>query len=404
MTYIINSLLDLDLYKFTMGQLLWRKHGTTEGLFKMHNRTTRFNLVEYVDLAALQAELNHVQQLRFTESELIYLLDSGFDPDYINFLRHLQLPPIQAHQIDGQLEVAVRGRWAEITYWETIVLAIVNELFCRGYMRKHDLDYEVVIAEGTRRLQRKIELLERYPGLRFVEFGTRRRFGLAWQRTLNRLLMKALPKQIVGVSNVQLAMELGQTPAGTFAHELPMGYTALADDLDTGQATGHRQMLEDWFAEHGYLRSIALTDTYGTDFFLTDFIHLAADWKGVRHDSGDPFGFGEKMIQFYTELGIDPLTKTLVFSDGLDVELIEQLYLRFYGRIKLLFGWGTTLTNDLGIPTPSLVMKLYEVNGRGTVKLSDNVQKAMGNPDDVAKAIELFQYDMTAADDRVLVV
>jgi nicotinate phosphoribosyltransferase len=169
-----------------------------------------------------------------------------------------------------------------------------------------------------------------------------------------------------------------------------MAYAAIHHDLETGLPVGQHRMMEDWFAEYGVGRSIALTDTFGSEFFFRDFRDMAAAWRGLRQDSGDPFAFGERVIEVYRDLEIDPTTKLIVFSAGLTVDTIEALWDRLHDRIKLSFGWGTDLTNDCGIPPVSLVMKLTTAAGISTVKLSDNLAKAMGRPGDVERAKEIY--------------
>ena len=167
-------------------------------------------------------------------------------------------------------------------------------------------------------------------------------------------------------------------------------YTMIVKNL-SGQS--HNKFLQDWWEVYGYGLSIGLTDTYGTEFFFSDMTkEQATKWKGLRHDSGDPILFGERAIEFYKNYGIDPKTKMIVFSDGLDIDTIIQIYEHFKDRIKVTFGWGTTLTNDLSIKTLSIVVKAVVANGHGLVKLSDNLNKALGNQEDISLFKEIFDY------------
>ena len=183
---------------------------------------------------------------------------------------------------------------------------------------------------------------------------------------------------------------------GTNAHEEDMAMSGIMHGSDDEIRNSHQKVLQEWWEEYGWALSIALTDTYGTDFFFKDMTYeQARDWKGLRHDSGDPFKFGDRAIAFYQHYGIDPREKLLVFSDGLDVDTIIRLADYFAGRIKVTFGWGTNLTNDLGFPAISIIIKLLESNGHGTVKLSDNLAKAMGKPEDIERFKRIFGYTGT---------
>lgn len=398
---IIKSLLDLDLYKLTMGQMQWRTMRNEPARFRLNNRTKSVDLLDFLTLDDVRAECDAVRALRVTEQERRYLASLGFDAEYLDWLGGLQLPEIEIGADGQRLTIEASGLWPEITYWETLVLSIVNELFCRGVVARDGLNYQELYATGRERLQGKIARLRENPEIRIIEFGTRRRFSAQWQDEVIATLVREVPDQLSGTSNVYAAFCRGLTPIGTYAHEMPMGYTAHYNDLETGVTRGHRQMMEDWFEEFGVERSVALTDTFGSEFFFRDFAPMAAAWAGVRHDSGDPFEFGERVIRYYNHQGIDPATKLIVFSDGLDIDVITRLQAQFQGRVKLSYGWGTNLTNDLGIRTLSLVMKIVETSGRGTIKLSDNVNKAMGDTADVAKAIKLFTYTNTQAQELI---
>jgi nicotinate phosphoribosyltransferase len=287
---------------------------------------------------------------------------------------------------DGQLVFDICGSWAEVTLWETIILSIVNELYYRSILKKMSpKQRKALFSKGERRLRRKIEILRTYPGIKFSDFGTRRRFSRAWQEHVVATLARELPGQFMGTSNVHLAMKYDITPIGTFAHELYMVFSGI---FRGGLRASHNKVLKYWWNLYGEQLSVALTDTYGTDFFFEDMTEdQARKWRGLRHDSGDPIEFGEKAIRFYEKFGIDPKTKILVFSDGLDLETIIKIYEHFKGRINMAFGWGTNLTNDFGLLTLSLIVKAIEAAGHGTVKLSDNLAKAMGSQQN----IELFR-------------
>lgn len=217
-------------------------------------------------------------------------------------------------------------------------------------------------------------------------FGTRRRFSYGWHKHVVERVAKELPDNFIGTSNIYLAHTLGLPPIGTYAHELPMVYAAIAETAGRNPLEGHEEMLEDWQKTYRGDLSTALTDTFTSEFFFADFTKEQAEmWKGLRHDSGDPIEFGEQVIAFYEHLAINPHEKTIVFSDGLDLDTIILLADHFKDRINIVFGWGTTLTNDLGVKTNNIVMKAVKVNGRNTVKLSDNIGKHTGDDETIER-------------------
>lgn len=398
---IITSLLDIDFYKFTMGQLAFKRYPDVPVTYAFKNRTKRVCLAGHIDLGELREELDHVRTLQFNKSELHYLRGTNeyrermFGEDYLQFLANLRLPSYQLAKGGGDLFLEFSGNWAEAIYWETIALTIINELYYRSILKGLSwFERNSVFATGQLRLSEKIKRLKERPEITFCDFGTRRRFSKFWQDYVAQSLASELPSnQFLGTSNTYLAMKYGLLPMGTSAHELFMVMAGLMADADGGilQATG--RVLRDWWEEYGWGLSIALTDTFGTDFFFRIMTQeQARDWKGLRQDSGDPIEFGEKAIAFYDSHGVNPREKLIVFSDGLDVDLIFKIADRFRNRIRCTFGWGTNLTNDLGFPALSLVIKTVRAAGRGLVKLSDNLAKAIGQPADVERYKEIFGY------------
>jgi nicotinate phosphoribosyltransferase len=253
-----------------------------------------------------------------------------------------------------------------------------------------------VYNEGDRRLHEKIAILQANPNIQFADFGTRRHFSLRWQEHVLERLMVECPQNIVGTSNVALAQKYNLRPIGTFAHEMPMTYAGLADARGQDIRASHNRMLRDWQTQYPDL-TIALTDTFGSEFFFSDFTpDQAQAWRGVRHDSGDPYEFGENLLAFYESNNVDPRAKTIVFSDGLDIGQIVALQKHFAGRINVLFGWGTTLTNDLGIKPLNVVMKATHVRLPQTgqqadqVKLSDNPGKHTGPEPLITRYKQIF--------------
>ncbi len=397
---IIESLLDLDFYKFTMGQLVFLKYRDVPVVYSLVNRTRQVRLAEFIDEGELRQELDHVRSLRLNNSELHYLRgtneygDRMFRESYLEFLRELQLPPYDLEEVDGSFRLQFGGDWSRAIYWETVALSIVNELYNRSLMKPLSrFEKDLVFARGKMRLAEKIRTLRGRPEISFVDFGTRRRFSRDWQHYVDRSLAEEMPHQFLGTSSTESAMLHGLVPMGTSAHELTMVMSGIMHDSDDLIRASHNRVLEDWWNLYGWGLSVAVTDTYGSEFFFSDVEPgQARKWKGLRHDSGDPFEFGEKAIRFYQEHEIDPKEKLLIFSDGLELPTILALSRRFHGRIKLSFGWGTNLTNDLGFEPISIVVKATEANGHRTVKLSDNLAKATGSREDIERFKRIFGH------------
>lgn len=390
----------LDFYKTTMSQLAYEKEPDAQVTFKLNNRGAQ-RIIDYVQPSNLQARFDLIMQQGFSADEITFLSGIAgdnnplFSDEYLAQLSKADLPMVNVSQDEsGELQVTACGDWPMVTFWETIVMSEINEAYFESYVQKHGLDLAQLYEDGDNRLTNKIERLKARPGIKIADFGTRRHFSYRWQRHVVNRLANELPNQLLGTSNIGLAMDLGLPPIGTFAHEMPMIYSGLADSRNQNIRSSHGNMLDDWFERYGKKLSTALTDTYGSSFFFADFgANRAAAWNGVRHDSGDPVMFGEKVISFYEELGIDPMTKTIVFSDGLDIDAIEKLHDYFSNRINVVFGWGTSLTNDLGIKPLNIVMKAVNVNGAETVKLSDVGTKHTGSEDKVR--LYEFEYSTT---------
>jgi nicotinate phosphoribosyltransferase len=374
---VIASLLDTDLYKFTMWQAMLHRHPQTQAHYTFVCRNRPQRALSQL-LAQVDEQLDHLCTLRFAPDELAFLGALRFmKSDFIDFLRifHFQRGFIRAWTDGDALHIEASGPQVHVMAFEIFVLAIVNEL----YFRPHD--EPGVRGEGRRRLQAKIELLRQFARqparanpFEFFDFGVRRRFSADWQREVVTALRDAVPQFFKGTSNVLLAKDLGLVPIGTMAHEY----------LQTYQATGvrlrdfQRAALEDWVQEYRGDLGIALTDVVGMDAFLADFdLYFAKLFDGLRHDSGDPLVWGEKALAHYAQLRIDAATKRLVFSDSLDLRKAFGLYEHFADRTQLGFGIGTNLTNDLG-PTPlNIVMKLTAANGQPVAKLSDSPGKTI---------------------------
>lgn len=390
----------LDYYKATMGQVEFLEHPDTEVTFELKNRADA-KLSEFVSPEDLQERLDMLRT-GWQPDELAYLAGlqnqdgtAQFTPEYLDFLADNPLPAAEiGYDERGDLAVTATGQWPLVTFWETVVMSELNELYFSNKLASEEMSLDELYAEGDRRLDEKIAILKDRPDIKFSDFGTRRRFSYAWQKHVVERVATELPDNFVGTSNIYLAHELGLKPIGTFAHELPMVYAALADKNGESPLDGHNRVLQDWEQAYKGDLSTALTDTFTTDFFFADFTPEQADqWKALRHDSGDPIEFGDRVIEFYENLGINPMGKTIVFSDGLDIATIIQLADYFKGRINVTFGWGTTLTNDLGIKANNFVMKAVRADGVPTVKLSDAEGKHTGPAD----KIELYQEEVARA-------
>lgn len=389
----------LDYYKLTMGQVALDRHPATEVTFTMKNRGGNFPLSQYVDVDELKTRLDDIREQGFSPEEIAYYAglktqDGGtrFDEEYLTYLADLELSEVDI-SIDEKtkdLSINSTGPWANVSLWETVVMSEVNEQYYNNLLAAQNLTQEEVWETGDARLTEKIAILKDRPDILFADFGTRRRFSAEWQDHAIGRLSSELPENFIGTSNPWFAYKHNLTPIGTYAHEMPMVYAALADIQSQNPLDGHRTMMTDWYDHYNDDLSTALTDTFTSEFFFSDFTKEQAEqWKGLRHDSGDPIEFGEKTIAFYEAAGIDPKTKTLVFSDGLSIETIVELADHFKDKINIVFGWGTTLMNDMGFRANNFVMKATNVNGVDTVKLSDNEGKHTGPQEQVDRYVAL---------------
>jgi nicotinate phosphoribosyltransferase len=373
---IITSLLDTDLYKFTMMQAVLHQFPSAQVSYKFKCRNPGMALAPYVQ--EIRDEIRSLCSLHFQDAELSWLRSLRFiKSDFVDFLGLFRLNEkyIQVNALpNGDIDISIQGPWLHTILFEIPVLAIVNEVYFRNTQKVPDF------LEGRRRLDQKIEALhaERLSDLKIADYGTRRRFSKSWHEELLRVLISKLGTgstgQLAGTSNALFAMKLGLTPLGTMAHEYLQACQALGPRLRDSQVFG----FETWAREYRGDLGIALSDVYGIEPFLRDFdMYFCKLFDGARHDSGDPFTWGERMIAHYRNNRVDPLTKTLIFSDGLTVEKIIALYQQFRGRCQLAFGIGTNLTNDLGYEPLQIVIKMTQCNGQPVAKLSDSPGKGM---------------------------
>ena len=393
---IISSLLETDAYKFSMGQTIYHQFSDYKTTWSCKCRNTDVHFTpEMVDEIKNQIKL--YCELRFTEDELAYLDNiKWIKGSYVDFLR-LWKPRYEDFTFGTDAECGLTietvGTWLNTSMYEIPVLAIVNEVYFRMAY-----DYDKLLSSFKERLDEKIEGIKNgtYELGNYSEFGLRRRLSAEAQELAVRELMKVkVPgTNLVGTSNVYLARKCGITPVGTMAHEWIMCIGQ--GNHKHNPAFSNWYALDAWVKEYGILNGIALTDTITTDCFLRDFqLTYATLFSGVRHDSGDPYEWGEKMIAHYKKLGINPKTKTLLFSDSLDFERATALFDHFKDKAKVAFGIGTFISNDTDEPALNIVMKTTKCNGMDVAKISDVVGKGMcKNPDYVDYLNRCIDYRM----------
>ena len=395
---IITSLLDTDLYKFTMMQVVLHQFPGAQVEYKFKCRNPGVQLAPFVD--EIRSEIRSLCSLKFKESELRYLRSLRFiKSDFVDFLdlfrlneKYIQITPLP----NGEIDITISGPWLHTILFEIPVLAIVNEVYFRNTQRVPDL------MEGRRRLDTKIAQLQTdgLQALKIADYGTRRRFSRAWHEEVLRVLSARLgtgPQgQFAGTSNVYFAFLLGLTPLGTMAHEYLQACQALGPRLRDSQVFA----FESWAREYRGDLGIALSDVYGLNAFLRDFdMFFCKLFDGARHDSGDPFKWGERMIDHYSRNRVDPKTKTLIFSDSLTIPRTIELYKQFAGRCQLAFGVGTNLTNDLGYEPLQIVIKMTRCNGQPVAKLSDTPGKGMCDDEKyLAYLKQVFEIDTPSVD------
>ncbi|WP_295987831.1 nicotinate phosphoribosyltransferase [uncultured Variovorax sp.] len=384
---IIHSLLDTDLYKFTMMQVVLHHFPGARVEYRFKCRNPGVDLAQFA--GQIREEVRGLCSLQFRDAELAYLRSMRFiKSDFVDFLglfrlneKYINIIP----QPSGELEIRIKGPWLHTILFEIPVLAIVNEVYFRNTQKRPDFE------EGRRRLETKLGQLQEagLGDLKIADYGTRRRFSKDWHEEVLRTSAARLGAvtspavqsppgarlpQLAGTSNVLYAMKLGMIPLGTMAHEYLQACQALGPRLRDSQIFG----FESWAREYRGDLGIALSDVYGMSAFLRDFdLYFCKLFDGARHDSGDPFVWGERMLAHYIANRVDPRTKTLIFSDGLTVPRTIELYQQFRGRCQLAFGIGTNLTNDLGYEPLQIVIKMIECNGQPVAKLSDTPSKNM---------------------------
>lgn len=367
---IITSLLDTDLYKFTMMQCVWHQFPDAEVAY-------RFKCRRPVDLKPLKShieqQVKHLCSLKLQPTELDYLKSLGFfKEDFIEFLHDFQLNNNEVFiSNNDNLEIVIQGNWVNTILFEVPLLGIVSEVY--STLSFPDLDF----SQARKRLQQKVDYIKKDKSLdklHFSDFGTRRRFSKVWQQEVIEYLTSKLPNNFFGTSNVLFAKQFGLNPIGTMAHEYLQACQVLAPDL----ASSQNFALNTWQKEYGSELSIALTDVIGMDSFLKEFSpELALSYKGLRQDSGDPFEWAEKALAYYKKNNIDASNKIFVFSDSLNLAKAAKIFLHFKDKCWPMFGIGTNLTNDVGPQPLDIVIKMTHTNGIGVVKISDSPGKTI---------------------------
>ena len=430
---IVRSVLDTDFYKLLMLQFIWKHFSTTRVCFSLQNRSTHVRLGDLIEVNELREQLESARRLRLHKSEMIWLAGNTFfgrrgmfEPAFLEwFANAFRLSDFELSIEDGQVVLSFEGPWTEVTLWEIYALSIIDELKTRAALKNlSEFELDVLYARAKTRLWEKMERLRGVPGLSLSDFGTRRRHSFLWHEYVLNAMRDTLGTSFTGSSNTYLAYKHDLEAMGTNAHELPMALAALSNSDEELRSAQYR-LLELWQQTYQGELLILLPDTFGTSQFLHNAPDWVADWTGQRIDSKDPFVAGDEYIAWLMARGRDPRRKRLIASDALDVDRILALHAHFGGRImagtpadfqsgadfndpqrwrhepriRFSSGWGTFLTNDFRNCDPhgngafnpiSLVCKLSEVEGRPTVKLSDNYAKAMGPPEEVERYRRIF--------------
>jgi len=431
---ITRSLLDTDFYKLLMLQFIWKQFPKTTASFSLINRSTDLRLSEVIDVEELRAQLEQTKQLRFHKSELIWLAGNTFygrrgmfEPAFLEWLeRDFRLSEYKLSIREGQFSLSFRGLWTETTMWEIYALSTISELKTRASLKSlSEFELDILYSRAKTKLWEKMERLRGVLGLRVSDFGTRRRHSFLWQEYVVKAMSDVLGGNFTGTSNTYLAYKHDLEAIGTNAHELPMALAAMAKD-DGELKSAQYRLLKLWQQTYQGELLILLPDTFGTTQFLRNAPDWAADWTGQRADSKDPFVAGDEYIAWLKQRNRDPRQKLFIASDSLDVDAILGLHAYFSGsirngaspsdfrqasdfcnkekwtperRIRFSAGWGTLLTNDFrncnpqdgsGFDPVNLVCKLNDADGKPAVKLSDNFQKALGPPEEIARYQGVF--------------
>lgn len=387
-----------DQYKFPMGQLIQEREPEAEVTFSMTNRKALAGMPirEYLQPEELQEYYDGLREVRFSPEEIAILErqnDKHYTQGYLGHLANFRLPAIEVSIDDNSQDITATttARWNDASLWEIPLLSAIPELYYPRLIESHGGSMTKVWNEGDRRLTGMIELMKSHPYIKFAEFGTRRRFSSAWQDHAVERFVTECPGNLIGTSNPWLAAKYGIPATGTNAHELAMVYAALEEAQGGNPLDGQRNVIDDWL-ERFPTMPVALIDTFTSDVTLHDLTQAHIDQlRSFRIDSGCERAIGHKVISFLEHRGIDPRTRTLFFSNSLTPTKVVDLATEFKDKINVTFGIGGGAVNNMGLPGMNIVAKAVNVNGHGTVKLSDDEGKHMGNPVDVARYQQLVR-------------
>lgn len=399
----MEKLLNLqDQYKFPMGQLIHEQEPDAEVTFKMTNRKAQkgMRIADYIHPEELQDYYDELRELTFTPEQLAILerqTDKHYTSEYMGMLASFKLPAIEV-MIDPEnndLTAVTTSNWNASSLWEIPMLSAIPELYYPRYIEANGGTMSQVWNEGDRRLTDMIELMKAHPEIKFSEFGTRRRFSGAWQDHAVERFVEECPDNLIGTSNPYLADKYGITAVGTNAHELSMVYAALIEARGGNPLDGQNKVIQDWL-ERFPTMPVALIDTFTSNVTLHDLTSEQIDkLRSFRIDSGDERKIGQKVISFLERHDIDPMTRSLFFSNSLTPQKVVDLSRAFEGKIGTAAGIGGHSVNNMGfdtdrsLPSMNIVAKAVKVNGHGTVKLSDDEGKHMGDPADVTRYLQL---------------
>jgi nicotinate phosphoribosyltransferase len=402
---IVRSRLDNDVYKPLMAQVIRKEWPGKKVTFSLKLRNKDIHLGRVIDMQALREQLDHVKSLSLSKSEQIWLTGNTFfgekgifSPDFIRwFSTEHRLPDYELDvDINGDLIWSSTGLWEDVMMWEIHVLAIVNEMYSRAALKQMgEVAIDTAYARAKVALADKVDMLSTLPSLKVADFGTRRRHSFLWQDYAVRVLRERLGSAMVGTSNMLIAMKNDLEAIGANAHEMPMVVAALAN-TDAELMASQYRVLEAWQRHYGENLRVFLPDTFGTLQFLANAPAWVADWTGMRADSMDPTLSALYYKKWLADHGVDSRERRFIASDGLDAKDIKTLVASIGSSFRLSHGWGTLLTNDFrtadvrGLAPLSLVCKVTEVDGRPTVKLSDNPAKAMGPRDEIERYRRVF--------------
>lgn len=385
-----------DQYKFPMGQLIYEKEPDAEVTFRMHNRKKDMRIADYVSPDELQEYYDGLRDVRFTPDELAILeaqTDKHYTKEFLGYLATFRLPEIEVSIDPANNDITARttAPWNESSLWEIPMLSAIPELYYPRYIQANGGTIEQVWDEGDRRLDDMIAIMKKNPDLKFAEFGTRRRFSSDWQDHAVGRFVDECPDNLLGTSNPWLAAKYSIPAVGTNAHELPMTYAALEESRGGNPLDGQKRVIADWLERFPSM-PVALVDTFTSDALLHDLTPEQYDQiKSFRIDSGDEYEVGHKIIRELASRAINPLTRSLFPSNSLTPQKAAAIANEFRGKIGVGFGIGGNAVNNMGLsperdlPSLNIVSKAISANGVGTVKLSDDAGKHMGDPRDVAR-------------------